>query len=371
MIGFQPSYDEYLVGSKFLTAEPGPHPSDRYKQTLLVNNLHEIIQVDDHLVTTIDREGVQSQWRRHWANPLMPTHPTRSRMAWFEPLPAGLFEEMRLFADLLMLDRRRSDGRPLLLLVDRVDEAGAHCRVVHPSTVGGERYRYGSAKDLPGVTTGSVFIIDQPVIISTCAVDALPAAQDLICMSSFVMQPTSDPIIKSGQITKIASDMDAAAVGRWYPTERSQAGQLRCSPVLPHGLWSDLEFEIERAMAAAKPSIALLAAVHCNKRDPEDVHHSVLQSMGTTFFDVDSLDDHFYGTDVGEGLWVAFNAAWVSNGDDGAEIECDFRRATLSDLDTFCVSTAEIDDHVADLHQVETMPGEAARLLSLSAPDDP
>src|SRR3546814_5430970 len=80
MIGFQPSYDEYLVGSKFLTAAPGPHPSDRYKQTLLVNNLHEIIQVDDHIVTTVDREGVESQWRRHWANPLMPTHPTRSRI---------------------------------------------------------------------------------------------------------------------------------------------------------------------------------------------------------------------------------------------------------------------------------------------------
>jgi len=71
---------------------------------------------------------------------------------------------------------------------------------------------------------------------------------------------------------------------------------------------------------------------------------TVMTHEGQKLYYVDAIDDHFYGTDLEPGIHVGENAAWFDAGEDGAELEVEWRPATKTDLESFGLSVEDVTE---------------------------
>src|SRR3546814_222700 len=95
--------------------------------------------------------------------------------------------------------------------------------------------------------------------------------------------------------------------------------------------------------------------------DKDDIDNSSttgwhLGSEGITFFDVDSIEDYFYGDNLSHGLWIIEYAKWWaydSMGEYDSGIDGDWRRATLEDVAHFGFGIDDLNRELADIREID------------------
>lgn len=369
MIGHYPQAEDFVVGTRFLTCSPDESRDFYTRDRKLVDFLMEVTSSQDGKIVATDQLGDTHEFEvKRGVMPII-SRTARGRhrqVAWFGPLPDAPFEAMKALADVLLLQNRYQEGRPLLMLVGPEAKTA---RLVHPIAVG-ERpapFFHGKEEDLKGDAHGAAFIIEKPVGLAFETTAEL-AEGDLVILHAYQMAPDYDaPVIVQAELAKLASGMDPASIGRWLPDPKPQPGRLHCENPLQLGTWHEMDHEISRAVARAEADEIVVLAVSV-PGPPADIANTSLSSSGIKLFQVDALNDHLYGTDLEPGLWLGFDIKWYDAGDDGAEWAADWRPATAEDLDRHGLGLAEIADIWSEYAERDVAIEEVEALLASPTP---
>ena len=342
MIGSSPSREDIRPGYRFLTAGWGLPLFRRWgASSRRAGLLCEIVAVDGDAFTFRDHLGETHEGRiRPMDRPFLgkDVHQTERQMAWGGPLPDGGFDEIAVLADAMMQSDWRN--RPMLMLCEAIaDDGTATCRLILSETGAGAQSRR-SDQPAPGRMVATAFVLDEPVAL---AIDAdrgmqpdfeedtppvVPRPGDLLVAMNVVASPDDAPRIVQANLALVRRDMDLDEVGRWLPSDAPRPGEYRIP--IPLATRDDLDDAIERAVAASEPDEIVVIVVPTPTDGVRLFHQS---HSGISLHDVDSLDDHLYGTDLEAGIWIGTGIQWFDCGEDGAEWEADWRRATAADLD--------------------------------------
>lgn len=96
----------------------------------------------------------------------------------------------------------------------------------------------------------------------------------------------------------------------------------------------------------------------------DDTHISVLSSQGAKLYWCDCLEDDLYGTHFEHGIHIGTDVTWYDNGDDGAEWEAAFAKATIADLKRHGIGWADIEDFISDFTGNNPTIAEVAAMLA-------
>lgn len=386
MIGFNPSNEDFVPGFRFLTGGWGPPLFKPFgSSTRRADLLMEVVSREGMRFTTRDQHGNEHECMlRHHDRPDLgkDVRLMRRDIVWAGELPKGPIEEIAALADVL-LQSGYSDPAILLLCASVEDDGTAVCDLIHTARRGGcADWRMGDAQ-LPGTTIGNAWFSDERIMVAPGAAredpvlrlrpDAelmpdrnggpgptwsrdpyVPKAGDLFAAVGFTTTFEGPLTILSSHLLPIAYGMDRERVGEWLPAI-PQETRRTFTVDLPLGTRMDLEMEVERAHARSQPDEIIVISVPLIAPSTEgEVHLSSLSHTGIKLHEVDSLDDHLYGTDLEPGVWIGFGIAWHDCGEDGAEWSADWRRATREDLERHGIAFDEIAASWEDLSDLDT-----------------
>lgn len=342
MIGRPPREADFVPGFRFITFDWG-HPlfsmlGSSSKRCAL---LCEVTEVSGRTFLFRDHEGAVHQGTHRWGQ--QPDLGKDSRLmtraiAWAGELPDAPLDEIRILADALLQSDWRN--RPHLLLCESVDEdGGAVCRLIGEAVVGGGRRYRGDEDEMPGDVVGNAFLSDERVTVAAGADKGhvgwgelpplySPRPDDMFIATNMRTSNAEPPVIVGANLMRIRGGMDAEAVGRWMPSSSRMEGEIFAGGI---GLGGREEIQdlVERAEAATHPDEIVIIAVP----DAKGEIHCVSQSAtGIKLHEVDSLNDDMWNLDLEAGIWIGTGIQWFDCGEDGAQWEADWRRATGEDL---------------------------------------
>lgn len=386
MIGFNPRNEDFVPGFRFLTGGWGPPLFEPFGSSAKRTDLlMEVVSRDGMAFTARDQHGTEHDCLlRHHDRPDLGKDVRRMNreILWAGELPKGPIGEIAAFADVLLQSGYRDPA--LLLLCRSVGEDGtATCDLIHTARRGGCADWRMDDVELPGTTVGNAWFSEERILIASGAarqhsilrlrpdnpflpdrnpgpgpswnpVPYAPKPGDLFAAVNFVTTFEGPLTILSAHLLPIAHDMDREKVGEWLPaipepTRRTYTADL------PIGTRMDLEMEVERAHARSQPDEIIVISVPLIAPKSEgEVHLTSLSHTGIRLHEVDSLDDHLYGTDLEPGVWIGVGITWHDCGEDGAEWSADWRRATREDLQRHGIGFDEIAASWEDLSDVET-----------------
>lgn len=373
MIGFGVGNEAFVPGMRFLTSRWGsPIFHLNGGSTRCAGLLHEVVERRDMTFTSRDHLGGMHEGRLRWSE--RPDLGKDERfmektIVWAESLPNAPFEQIEPLANALLGSDYRNP--PYLLLCDTVLEDGtASCRMIHTALQGGasdgRRGRTEEDGAWPGRTVGNAYLLHQPVLIRPDAdlpwvgwgekpPSYHPSAGDLLIMAGPTLAASDEPVVLKANLMRIVGDMDEDSVGRWMPEAPDQTRRaFRWS--LGTATRDDLEDEIERAYAREKPNEII---VICVPLPGGGTHNAHLSKSGIKLHEQDTVDDDLWGTALEPGVWFGSDISWYDCGDDGAEWEAAYRRATLEDLARHDLTLGEVADNWQDYAEDETPIGEA------------
>ena len=373
MIGFGVRNEDFVPGMRFLTGKWGtPMFHVNGGSTQCAALLHEVVARDGMSFTSRDHLGGIHEGRLRWNE-----RPDLGRderlmeksIIWAECLPNAPFEQIEPLANALMA--RQRGNLPYLLLCERVLEDGtASCRLIHTASQGGEsdgrRGLLRTGDCWPGHAVGNAYVLDGPVLIRPDAdlpwvgwgekpPAYHPIEGDLLIMRNPTVAPTDEPVVLKANLLRIAGDMDEEAVGRWMPDAPTDGG--RCFRWhLGQATRDDMAEEIERAFAREDADEII---VICVPLPGGGTHNAHLARSGIKLHEVDSVDDDLWGTALEPGVWIGTDIHWFDCGEDGAEWEAGYGRASLEDLERHGLSLEEVADNWQEYAEAETPIDEA------------
>ena len=269
--------------------------------------------------------------------------PGTGRVMWACSVPEGDHGAVLRLAD-AMLNCGKSGygrGRPLLLLVAR-DADGAYGLPVVPASSERTRWDPGAGRgDLPGVEAGAAFVVDEKVRLAPWML-ADDAPTGLHVVTDYRAAADAHAYrLESGGVRFVHDAATAEDVGRWMPARAVPGGIIHDGNPMGVGTWEDVEDAVGRALARAKDDEVLVVSVSTPGKPGETtVRH--LSTSGIRLYDVDSIDDDLWDSDLEEGVWLGTDVAWYDAGEDGAEWAAEWRRATAEDLARHGVGLAEV-----------------------------
>lgn len=368
MIGFGVRNEEFVPGMRFLTGRWGsPIFHVNGGSTQCAGLLHEIVERRDMTFTSRDHLGGMHEGRLRWnERPDMGKDERFMQKAiiWAESLPNAPFEEIEPLANALLGGGYRNP--PYLLLCDAVmDDGTASCRMIHTASHGGasdgRRGRAAEDDAWPGRTVGNAYLLDQPVLIRPDAdlpwtgwgekpPAYHPSVGDLLIMTDPLVEASEDPVVLKAHLMRIVGGMDEDSVGRWMPDAPVQTGRsFQWS--LGTATRDDMIVEIERAHARQEPDEII---VICVPLPDGSTHNAHLSKSGIKLHEDDTIDDELWGTVLEPGVWLGSDIAWFDCGEDGAEWEAAYRRATIEDLARHGLSLDEVADTWQEYAEEET-----------------
>lgn len=369
--------DPYHPGFRFLAGFYGlPLVSRGYGHAMQAAELHTVTSREGEIVHTVDDAGVA---HRHIKRPGQELEigqnnlrQTRTVM-WNLQLPDLPADSIRIMADALKSHTRPP---PLLLLCIEETSEGVLCERVNSADNNNET-RYGEVDE--GDIQGNAFFAKGRVLLGQeCDRNegeqnqfftkrsfpkVSPQAGDLLIAINPEYTEAEDPaFIKAAYLFRLASGMDRETVGRALPKAlERQEGQFA-----PYGLMfadlDDVQDGIGRGIARKEPNDIIVISVP--ETDKDEVNLSHISHRGIRLYDSDNLDDDLWGTDLEPGIWIGEDVTWFNCGDDGAEWEASWRRATSQDLESYGIDIDEITESWNDLDLAPITKEEVARMIA-------
>lgn len=121
------------------------------------------------------------------------------------------------------------------------------------------------------------------------------------------------------------------------------------STIWPVGSSDCFDIEVGHCMAKHDEDIVIAMVIDKGNIDQSDETHDVLHHQGSKLYWNDNLADELWGTPLDHGVWVGSDVAWYDAGDDGAEWEANWGRATIADMIAYGVDFDDFRDRFEDL----------------------
>ena len=356
------SHDPYQVGERFLVGFYGYGlNSKNYSHTMQAGELHIVTERDGESVHTIDDQGQSHHHVKRRDQDLeVGTCPDGKKrtVIWNMRLPILPADSIRIMADALNEYRQ---GPPLLLLCIENTEQGMVCERIHCSSLAGET-RCGKPDE--GRIEGNAFISkDRIVLAPNCDLNTednksilitrtfptiQPQLGDLLLLLNATYAPSEEPAcIRRANVFRIATNQDASSVGQMLPESHTDT-RLLFHPELNFATIEEVQDGIGRAYARLDPNDVLVVSIPDLHNPHDDVKVTAISHRGIRLYDSDNLDDDLWNMALEPGIWIGEDVTWFDCGDDGAEWEASWRRATSGDLASYGVDAEEIAEHWND-----------------------
>jgi hypothetical protein len=377
MIGRHPRNDDFAPGYRFLTSRWGYDPITGFgSSSRRAGLLCRVVSRGDMTFSYEDQHGTIREGRlRQMDRPDLGKDERFMgiNIEWGGPLPDAPFEEIAVLADLMM--RQGWRDRPLLLLCESVDaEGGAVCRVVCQKTTTGRRRDRHDEEPLAGTTIGDAFLLDDRVRLAPgCdrgvrgedlreVVRTIPETGDLL--AAIRITGTNDPVftIVEANVLRIRGGMDETAVGRWMPPVERRDGEIGPADLALAGI-DDIEDERCRAIARLEPDEVIVIAVPTPNGE---LHNAHLSKSGIRLHEDDTVDDELWNRAIDAGVHIGSDVRWFDAGEDGAEWDASFGRATMADLERHGLSLEEVAGNWSEYAERDVTPQEIEAMLAPS-----
>lgn len=136
------------------------------------------------------------------------------------------------------------------------------------------------------------------------------------------------------------------------------------TPVWPVGGQEEFDMEIGQCLARHDDDQIIVLSLDTGNIDRPDNAYAVLDLKGAKLYWNDCLTDELWGTPIGHGIWIGTDIAWYDAGEDGAEWEANWGKATISDLIKNNVSIDDVGESIADLLERDVTRADLRGLLA-------
>ena len=354
--------DPYQPGFRFLTGFHGlPLVARGYGQAMQAAELHTVTARDGEFVHTVDDAGVTHQHIKRPGQELevakIEMH--RPRMViWNLALPDLPADAIRIMADALKNYHRPP---PLLLLCIEAIEQGMLCERVMSAPQ--DHIFCDSTVDEVEPCENAFFAKERILLANNCDRNEelssiittrrshptiSPAVGDLlIAINPTFTAQESPAFITDTHLFRLASNMDREAVGSALPENRKKHERDFGRQELMFADLDDVMDGIGRGQARTEPNDLIVVAVPHLDKDERTL--AAVSHRGIRLYDSDNLNDDLWGTDLEAGVWIGEDVTWFDCGEDGAEWEAAWRRATPDDLASYGIDSSEILEYWNDL----------------------
>lgn len=373
MLGYAATFGDNAIGKRFMMGKPTWAGLTEQKKWLASawlapTHLYTVENVIGRQMWARDQNGDLREFElsNHLGQKEI-TGPDRANLVWMGQLPNGSYEEIAIFAEALLSERRGQN--PFAFYVRKITPGTIVVNLVcFAAKVEGQLDREKSEPE--GRFVGHIFIGND---IEMDAGEHLWTEGSFIVAKGFSIRREDDGrlISQAGQIVPILEATTPDEIGAWFPNLDIVLGNsiIRNCDWTALGSLHDFNQECERGIARSEPNRALFFW-YPDKAEakPESTDCYVLGSEGNTFFDVDAIADYFYGENLEHGLWIIDNAKWWSYSDFGeydSGIDGDWRRATMEDIEHFGFDLASLNKELADIQEVDLDPELAQTLLAI------
>lgn len=126
------------------------------------------------------------------------------------------------------------------------------------------------------------------------------------------------------------------------------------TPVWPVGGQEAFDMEIGQYLAGHDADMIIVLCIETGSIEKPDDTKVVLHSQGSKLYWSDNLNDDVWNASIGHGVWLGTGISWHDCGEDGAEWEADWTKASIGDIAAI-IPLSELREHYVDL--VEGEPG--------------
>lgn len=126
-----------------------------------------------------------------------------------------------------------------------------------------------------------------------------------------------------------------------------RTGPFRMS-AWPVGGYDELEMELGFCIAKHETDRVIVLVMDTGTLARPDNGYAVLHVSGSRLYWDDTIEDEMWGTPLGHGIWIGTEIAWHDAGEDGAEWDATWQRATIADMIEHGLTYEEVLDHLAD-----------------------
>ena len=126
-----------------------------------------------------------------------------------------------------------------------------------------------------------------------------------------------------------------------------QTGPFRMS-AWPVGGYDELEMELGFCIAKHETDRVVVLVMDTGTLERPDNGYAVLHVSGSRLYWNDTISDEMWGTPLGHGIWIGTDIAWHDAGEDGAEWDASWQRATIADMIEHGLTDEEVLDHLSD-----------------------
>lgn len=349
MIGNHPVGANFVVGSRFVVGTERYEPL-KLRPTAFPELVLEVLSADGATVTARDHLGDTHVFRTFWNMP--PKLDGDRRILWFGSIPNGSADEvMALAAVLLARSRRYRLEDPLLLHIPGIrDDGGADARLVMP--LQSDRRGWHGHEDVAGSVHGNAFVPTLPVHLPPAMLTDLPVPC-LVVVDGYTAGTDFDaPSLVEGKVTLVAHLSDLDAVGQWMPEETDPMGV---------GTLAEIEYGTSRSIARAEPDEILVAAVP--RPGSDEIDPFKLSVTGIKLHDLDDVNDWLPSFGLEAGLWLGSGIGWHDAGEDGAEWDATWAKATARDLERHGYDVDQVVVEIEGVLEVDVDAGTVAGWL--------
>lgn len=373
IIGDRNSFTSRDIGARFLvghTSHQGLISKKRYlaDRWKVADKLFTVESIDGRTMAARDQDGNPELFDLTFHGSIIPKF--GHEMMWIHHLPNGDFEQIANFAEAI-LSARNSD-RAFAFHITSIGTAVVTAHLVNFADCPGSIIENADRGAIDGDVVGHAFFsteLDIDIGDHEWSVGAF------VITNGLKVTKTEDGkmLTSVGQARTILETATREDIGAWLPDSPKYDPDSMCihsRPWIPLGTCDDYTREVDRGRARAELNRALVYWYPDDEdSDQASTSCAVMATEGITFFDVDSIEDNFFGENVKHGLWVYENATWwVDNSwehyDSG--LEGDWRRATAEDLDHFGFTLEDADTELCAIRNIDSVPGIAAITLALT-----
>jgi len=280
---------------------------------------------------TLERQGQNEAFARRSLSSRGKT------ICWGEGVPD--VDETCLGPILTLLEKSSYSRRAFLLAVRDVTDEQALCDPIYPDRTIAVTT---SEADESEMEAGSEEETDKALNVSLNAnlpnADTLKAGDVVLVTISATANDPETLRIEDGAVA-----LTGLTIGE---AERLSSSTRRPFGVNTWPIGGRDEMQIEWGYHLAKHDEDVIVVF--SHTDGKGAHTSSISHKGSKLYWVDSINDDLWSMSLGEGIWIGRDISWHDAGEDGAEWDASWSRATVADLKTLGLSRAEIVDHVTD-----------------------
>jgi len=126
-----------------------------------------------------------------------------------------------------------------------------------------------------------------------------------------------------------------------------QTGPFRMS-AWPVGGYDELEMELGFCISKHETDRVIVLVMDTGTLERPDNGYAVLHVSGSRLYWNDTIEDEMWGTPLGHGVWIGTDISWHDAGEDGAEWDATWQRATIVDMIEHGITDEEVLDHLSD-----------------------